>query len=221
MDEVTNIVILGGEGDGVVVASLISDIQKQNPNIKLLGFLNNSKETEILGFPVLGDLSDWKIFESDKNVFFITALLKTKHSFQRSNLINGLQIPLDRYCNVIHPTATISDYSEIGIGVVIGPYVTVMPNVVIGNHCSFRAGASIGHDCQINDFCYMGPNATMAGRSVLRKGAHIGPNASVLDGKIVGEHALLGMGSVALKNIEAFKVYFGVPSRKIGITFKD
>lgn len=214
------VIILGGQGDGIVVASLLRDMQKANHKIELLGFLNDSKENKILGFPILGSLSDWKNYEEDKDVYFVTALLKTKYSFQRSNLIDSLKIPLDRYCNIIHPTATISDYSKIGVGNVIGPNVNIMPNVVIGNHCSFRASASIGHDCKINNFCYMGPNSTMAGKSILNDGAHIGPNASVLDGKIIGEHSILGMGSVATKNIEDFKVHFGVPSKKIGMVFK-
>ncbi len=214
------IIILGGQGDGVVIASLINDIKKIGQKIELLGFLNDSEDSRILDFPVLGCLDDWKNYKEDENIYFITALLKTKYSYQRSKLINDLKIPLDRYCNIVHPTATISDYSKVGVGNVIGPNVNIMPNVTIGNHCSFRASASIGHDCKINNFCYMGPNSTMAGKSVLMDGAHMGPNASLLDGKVVGQHAILGMGSVATKDIEDFKVHFGVPSKKIGMVFK-
>lgn len=213
------IIILGGLGDGVVVASMIKDLEKTNQDIKLLGFLNDSTEQNILGFPVLGNLFQWEKFKEDKDIFFISALLKTKYSFQRSSLINSLKIPLEKYCNIIHPSATISEYSKIGIGNVFGPNVNVMPNATIDNHCSFRAGASIGHDCKINSFCYMGPNSTMAGNSVLKNGAHVGPNASILDNKVIGSHSVLGMGSVATKDIEDFKVYFGVPAKKIGITY--
>lgn len=69
------IIILGGLGDGVVVVSIIQDINKLNKNIELLGFLNDSGEKEILGFPVLGKLVDWIQFKNDKDIFFITALL--------------------------------------------------------------------------------------------------------------------------------------------------
>lgn len=214
------VIILGGQGDGVGIASFINDMQKEGQHIELLGFLNDSEDKRILDLPVLGSLSDWKNYEKDEDVYFITALLKTKYSYQRSNLINDLKIPINKYCNVIHPTAIISDYSKIGVGNVIGPNVNIMPNVIIGNHCSFRASASIGHDCKINNFCYMGPNSTMAGKSILNDGAHIGPNASVLDGKVIGQHSVLGMGSVATKDIEDFNVYFGVPSKKIGVIVK-
>lgn len=209
------VIILGGLGDGVGIASLINDMQKEGHHIELLGFLNDSEDKRILNFSVLGSLSDWKNYEEDEDVYFITALLKTKFSYQRSKLINDLKIPINKYCNIIHPTATISDYSKIGVGNVIGPNVNIMPNVIIGNHCSFRASASIGHDCKINNFCYMGPNSTMAGKSILNDGAHIGPNASVLDGKIIGQHSVLGMGSVATKDIEEFNVLFGVPAKVI------
>ena len=221
MDEIKNIIILGGHGDGVVVASLVHDIEAFDNSVKLFGFLNDGIEEKILQYPVLGKLKDWKKFKTDDSVYFVTALLKTKYSYQRSKLIDSLCIPREKFCNVVHPTATISKLSTIGVGNVIGPSVNIMPNVYIGDHCSFRAGASIGHDCIIEDFCYVGPNAVMAGRSKMRKGAHMGPNSSLLDGKVLQEHVVLGMGSVMTKDTEEFRVYFGVPAKKIGMSFKD
>lgn len=219
--KIKRIIILGGNGDGVVIASLIHDINKHDNSIVLLGFLNDSEEQTILDYPVYGKLSDWKQFENENDIYFITALLKTKYSYQRSNLIMSLNIPLKKFCNIIHPTSTISHYARIGVGNVIGPSVNIMPNVIVGNHCSFRAGASIGHDCKINDFCYVGPNATMAGGSLLEDGSHMGPNSSLLDGKVIGKYSVLGMGSVSTKDIGVSQVYFGVPARKIGIVVND
>ena len=124
--KIKKIIILGGQGDGAGIASFINDMQKDGQHIELLGFLNDSDDKRVLNFPVLGSLSSWKNYEKDEDVYFITALLKTKHSYQRSKLINDLKIPIKKYCNVIHPTATISDYSKIGVGNVIGPNVNIM-----------------------------------------------------------------------------------------------
>lgn len=219
MDKIKNIIILGGLGDGVVAASMIKDIEEYDNSMKVLGFLNNSGENFILDYPVLGDLNEWKKFVKD-DVYFISALLKTKYSYERMNLVEKLNIPLNKFCNVIHPSATVSKYTEIGVGNLIAPNVNIMPNTKIANHCSFRSGVSVGHDCIIENFCYLGPNAVMSGRSILKDGAHMGPNSSLLDSKTIGNHAVLGIGSVATKNIDNFKVYFGIPAKKIGITFK-
>ena len=209
------VIILGGLGDGIVVASIIQDLAIHT-TIELLGFLNNGDANTILGYPVFGNINDWQKL-NHKDVYFISALLKTKHSIQRSELILSLEIPQNKYCNIIHPSATISRYSSIGKGNLIGPSVNIMPNVTIGNHCSFRASASIGHDCKVQDFCYMGPNSTLSGGCALENGAHIGPNASVVDKVTIHKHTILGAGSVATKNISPFSVFFGIPAKKIGI----
>lgn len=216
------IIILGGQGDGLVIASFIeSIIDVKKEKLSLLGFLNDSPDREINGYPVLGKLIDAETFCEQKNVFFVTALLKTKYSYSRSKLIESLNIPLKRFKTIIHPTATIAKSAKIGNGTVIGPYVTLMPNVSIGNHCSIRASANVGHDCILDDYCYMGPNSTLAGRAVMKIGSHLGPNSCVLDSTVLGAYSVVGMGSSAIKNVEDFAVVFGCPARKIGEVYKQ
>lgn len=207
------IIILGGVGDGEVVASIINDISKYEC-IDLIGFLNDGDLNKILDYPVFGGLNQWEQYNQD-DIFFISALLKTKNSFSRSRLLDSLEIPIEKFYTAIHPTAVVSKDSSIGYGNLIGPHVAIMPNVKIGNHCSFRAGASVGHHCQINDYCYMGPNSTLSGRSELSNGVHVGPNACVLDSVKVKQHCVLGAGSVLQKDTLSFSVYFGMPARKI------
>jgi len=215
------IIIIGGMGDGLVVASFIEDvITAKKEKISLLGFLNDSGEDKINGYPVLGALKDASSFSKEKDLFFVSALLKVKYSYGRSKLINSLNIPLSKFITIIHPTATVAKAAKIGSGTVIGPHVTIMPNVKIGNHCSIRASANIGHDCILEDFCYMGPNSTLAGRSKMAIGAHLGPNSSVLDSKVLGAYSVVGIGSGVVRNVNSFDVVFGCPARKIGRAYK-
>ena len=110
-------------------------------------------------------------------------------------------IPSHKYFTLVHPHATVSTKAKIGYDTFIGPQVNVMPNAIIGNHCSFRASANIGHDCFIDNYSYMGPNSTLSGRVNVKKGVHIGPNASVREKVTLGSFCTIGMGSVVLKNI--------------------
>jgi len=215
------IIILGGQGDGVVVASFINDVtQISKDTINLLGFLNDSGEQEIYGYPVLGTLKDARKFLDEDDIYFISALLKVKYSYSRSKLIESLDIPLSKFTTIIHPTAAISKSASIGSDTVIAPHVTVMPNVIIKNHCSVRASASIGHDCKIDDFCYIGPNATLSGRAKMMTGAHLGPNSSVSDAKVLGTHSVVGIGSCILRDVNDFDIMIGCPARKIGESYK-
>ena len=167
----------------------------------------------IEGLPVLGKIEDALKFLKQNDIFFVSALLKVKESYKRSQKIKDLKVPLDKYYTIIHPQATVSYSSRIGYGTYIGPHVTVMPNSIIGNHCSLRASANVGHDCIVGDFCYIGPNSTLSGRVTLEEGVHIGPNACVLEKIKIGMYCVVGLGSAVIKNLPSLTVVFGNPAR--------
>jgi acetyltransferase EpsM len=216
------IVILGGHGDGVVVASALQDLRTLDRYIIPYGFLNDFEPpgTMIADIPVLDKIENAKTFLDQKDVYFISALLKAKESYGRSQKIEQLRIPLERYYTLIHPHATVSKSAKVGYGTFIGPHANIMPNVIIGNHCSFRASANVGHDCIIGNYCYMGPNSNVSGRVKLGDGVHVGPNASVLDRLEIGSYSVIGIGSVVLENVPAFAIAFGHPAKIRGSTEK-
>jgi acetyltransferase EpsM len=211
------VIIIGGEGDGVVLASALDDLRAFGEEVIPYGFLNDfdKERNEIGNLPVLGKPEKAKEFLNREDIFFITALLKAKQSYERARKIDKLQIPAERYFTLLHPSATVSRSARVGYGSFIGPHVNVMPNAIIGNHCSFRPSANVGHDCIIEDYCYMGPNSTLSGRVQLEEGAHVGPNACILDKIKVGKHSVIGLGSVVLKDMPEFVVAFGNPARII------
>jgi sugar O-acyltransferase (sialic acid O-acetyltransferase NeuD family) len=211
----TRIAILGGPGDGAVVAQAIHDMAAAGHLVALSGFLNDKLSTGTLvhGFPVLGTLTEWR--KTNTETRFISALHKVKQMESRSRRILELAIPEDRWISVIHPTARIANDVQIGYGSFLGQYVVVQPGARIGHHVSVRAGANIGHDAVLEDFTYMGPNSTLCGRAILLKGAHLGPNAVVVDHKRVGCYAVVGVCSAVTKNVPDREVCFGLPARKI------
>jgi acetyltransferase EpsM len=98
-------------------------------------------------------------------------------------------------------------------GTYIAPHATVLPNAKIGNHCSIRASANVGHDCRIGDFSYLGPNATLSGRTIVEEGVHIGPNACTLGRTTIGAFSVVGIGSAVIKDLPLYSASFGVPAR--------
>lgn len=209
------IIIVGGHGDGIVIASALEDLRASGRKVMPYGFLNDHElqGTLIGGLPVLDKIDNAEEFLDEKDIFFIAALLKAKESYERSKRIESMRIPHERFFTLIHPQATVSKKTKIGSGTFIGPHANIMPNAVIGNHCSFRASANIGHDCMIGDFCYMGPNSTLSGRVRLGDGVHIGPNASILERVQLGDYCVIGIGSVVLKNVPDFAIAFGNPAK--------
>jgi acetyltransferase EpsM len=208
------IIILGGRGDGIVIASALQDLRAFDRDIIPYGFLNDIEPpgTKIAELPVLDKIENAKNFLTEPDIYFISAILKAKEGYARSQKIEKLMIPLERYYTLKHPQATVSKAAKVGHGTFVGPHANIMPNAIIGNHCSFRAGANVGHDCVLGSYCYMGPNSTISGYAKLGNGVHIGPNACVLDGVKIGSYSVIGIGSVVLKDIPDFAIAFGNPA---------
>jgi acetyltransferase EpsM len=206
---------LGGQGDGVVIASALQDLRAVDRGVIPYGFLNDREPPgrKIAELPVLDKIENARKFLDKQDVYFISAILKAKEGYTRSQKIEKLEIPIERYFTLIHPHATVSKTAKVGRGTFVGPHANIMPNAIIGNHCSFRAGANVGHDCVLGDYCYMGPNSNVSGYAKLGNGVHIGPNASVVDAVEIGAYSVIGIGSVVLKNIPDFVIAFGNPAK--------
>ncbi|MCL6419717.1 LbetaH domain-containing protein [Aestuariirhabdus haliotis] len=209
------VVILGGYGDGLVAIQIVKDMFKSGSNIEVIGFLNDSLDVgeEISGLPVLGGTDSWKKLSDD--VMFHVCLHKVGQMEVRSTLMESFHIPDERLCSIVHPSAVIADDVILGAGVLIASCVTVQPASAIGKCSTIRAGANVGHDVNIGDYCYLGPNATLCGRSTLDEGAHVGPGSVVVDQIKVGKFSVIGAGSVALRNAEMCSVWMGSPARRV------
>ena len=209
------IVILGGYGDGELVAWALRDIQC----VEVYGWLNDEERegSQIASLPILGKINKDKIKDllSDPTVLFMTALQRVKNAQERLNKIKSLDIPPERYYSFIHPSAYVAPNVKIGYDTFIGFHVCIMPNTSIGNHCSFRSSAHVGHDLVIKDGCFVGPNSSLLGRGVLEEGVHIGPNVSIENRVKIGEYAIVGMGSVVTKDVPDGMTVIGSPAREM------
>lgn len=208
------VVIIGGRGNGTVIASTIEDCAKAGLDITCLGFLNDS-ETDINGYPVLGGVNDmsWRALADD--VMFVYALSNVKQAYERYQILLTLNIPNERFATIIHPTAVVSEKAFIGSGVVLMPLVLVSPNVFIGNHSQMYAQSFVGHDSELKEMVFVANNASIGGRVVLHKGAHVGSNSSVLERLSIGEFSVIGLAANVLSNVEPFDVVVGNPAKKL------
>ena len=155
------LVIIGGYGNGTVVASTIEDINLERKQWDIIGFLNDNETSAINGYPILGkiDKSVTDLLQKDSDVYFFYSLISTKLNYKFLNKLINLQIPTNRFATIIHPTAVVSQSAKIGKSVCIQPFVNVGPNVQIGNFIHIFAQAMIGHNAELKDFAYVANNA--------------------------------------------------------------
>lgn len=209
------VVILGGHGDGLVAAQVIADMAKAGEAIQLVGYLNDdeNKGATINGLPVLGKTKEWTSL--GENYYFHACLLSVGKMEQRASLIESFGIPLHRWVTLIHPSAIIADNVYIGSANLITANAVFQPKSKLGNFCSVRSGANIGHDAALSDFCYVGPNATICGYGKMQKGSYLAPNAVLRDNTEMGKFSTLAAGSAAFKNIPEKSTWVGVPAKRV------
>lgn len=218
MNNVKKLIIIGGRGNGTVVASTVEDINQVTLTWQILGFLNDDQHIEqINGYTVLGNITPSTIskYLDDENIYFYWALVSVNLRKDFMSRLNELKIPTHRFANIIHPTAVVSKQAKLGFGVSIHPHVNVGPNAKIGNHIHIFAQAMVGHDALINDFAYIANNACIGAKVILEEGAYIGINASIRENIVVGSWSIIGMGSVVIRSVSPNITIVGNPAREI------
>ena len=124
--------------------------------------------------------------------------------------------------------------ANIGIGVVIKPYVNIKYpwRLKIGNYVWIGENVWIDNlaDVEIEDNVCISQGAMllcgnhnykkttfdlMIGNIVLKTGSWIGAKSIVCQGVVVGSHAVLTVGSVASTNLDDYFIYRGNPAQKI------
>jgi|SRR5688572_22000513 len=125
----------------------------------------------------------------------------------------------------VMPECVIGENCNIGQNVVISPGVTLGNNVKVQNNVSIYTGVVCEDDVFLGPSMVftnvMNPRSAVNRRSqylktVVKKGASIGANATIVCGHTIGEFAFVGAGSVVTKDVPAYALVMGNPSRQSG-----
>jgi len=208
-----DLIILCASADGTNIAEIIEKLPEWN----LIGFLDDApikQNTVINDIPVLGKIEDVSLYPK---CHFILLAGNPKNYFIKKKLFDKLDISLNRFVTIIHPSAYISRFASIGKNVAIFPNVTVMANATIGNHVFIASKCNIGHGSKIGDYVLMSALVAIPGNVIVEEGCWIGLNASIRDGITIGKWSLVGMGSVVIKDVEPYTIVAGNPAKVIGV----
>jgi acetyltransferase-like isoleucine patch superfamily enzyme len=143
-----------------------------------------------------------------------------------SKLCKPEVIELDDYCRIC-------DFVFIwgGLGVRIGKYTDIQPNVtiwgggelVIGDYVSVAVGTALltavyshKEGLRMVDGLPDGETHALYGKLVIKNDVYIGANCTLMPNVTVGEGAIIGAGSFVNRDIEPWSINVGCPTGKIG-----
>ena len=123
-----------------------------------------------------------------------------------------------KYGMAIHPKAIIDDTVSIQSGSVVMAGTVINADTKIGKHCIVNTSASIDHDCVLENFVHISPNATVCGGINIGEGTQVGAGAVIIPNRKIGKWCKIGAGSVIIKDIPDGATVVGNPGRIVGLS---
>ena len=121
--------------------------------------------------------------------------------------------------------------AKVGRGVSLGQNVFVGNKVVIGDHCKVQNNVSVYDNVILEEGVFCGPSMVFTNvynprslierkdqylNTLVKKGATLGANCTIVCGVTIGEYAFIGAGAVVNKDVPAYALVVGVPTKQIG-----
>jgi sugar O-acyltransferase (sialic acid O-acetyltransferase NeuD family) len=205
----------GGHGKVIVDALLASE------SCTVVGILDDDKSkagTKVLGVLVSHSSADLKVLSETLDFDYVAIGIGDNYArYKKFQQVKPCGL---KPMNVIHPSAQISRFVELGVGITILAGAVINPGTVIEDNVCVNTAASIDHDNYLEASCHIFPNATLTGGVRVGQFAYVGSGAVVAPNLVVNKYSQVGAGAVVLKDVVEGALVAGVPAAEIGKQLK-
>ncbi len=210
------VAILGAGGFAREVLDVFDAINAEQPNsFDVLGFISEVEEDWLKKFndkPVLGGF-EW--FDASAERASVRVICSVGSPAVRHRMIERCKKIGLCFVSAIHPRAVMSQWVEIGEGVVITAGVILTNQIKIGDHVHLNLHSTVGHDASLGAFCTVSPGVNISGNVHVGEGCDLGTGASIIQRIEIGSWSVIGAGAVVSKEIPANTTAVGVPAKVI------
>jgi sugar O-acyltransferase (sialic acid O-acetyltransferase NeuD family) len=203
------LLIVGAGGHGKIVADIARNLGRWGK----IAFLDDKYpgSTKVSEWEIIGKISDAnKHLEEFRDAVVAIGANSTRLELLKKMLGEGFHFPV-----LIHPDASVSRDTALGIGTVVCVQSAIDIDTEVGMGVIINAGATIAHDCRLGDGVHVSPGGRVSGGVKVGECTWIGSGAIVREMVSIGTRVVVGAGSVVIRDVPDQVTVVGVPSRVI------
>ncbi len=208
-----DVVIIGAGGHAREILDVIDAVNTEAPIVNMIGYIVDPQYgrtgTVVNDRPILGGF-DW--LENHLNTSVICGVGAPN---LRKYLVERVQVIGNKFFTIIHPSAKLTKWIQLGEGVVITAGSILTNNIYIGNHVHINIDCTVSHDTIINEFTTLSPGVHICGSVHIQNGCFIGAGVTVIDKISVGAWSIIGAGASIVSDVPANSTVVGVPGKVI------
>ncbi|GAA0367838.1 acetyltransferase [Bacillus horti] len=205
------IILLGDGGHSRVIQDIIA---LRRDEYELVGILDDkytetSQEEDLIRGPIRYAT---ELAEILPHVKFVVGI---GNNHVRKLLTIQLDLPLERYVSLLHPSAMLSSSVTLGRGTVVMANAVLNANASVGQHAIINSSTVVEHDCVVEDFVHLSPKVALAGGVKVEEGSHLGIGCVAIPGQQIGKWSTVGAGASVTSHIPSFCTAIGIPAKPI------
>lgn len=207
-----NLILFPFNGNAKEAASVVEDINTLTPTWNILGFIDDDPAKLGFKFGNYSVIGGKKTLKAVPDAYVLAVPGRPDNFLHRSEVINSLDIPPERFATILHPRSKVGIYCYVGYNTLLMDNVVLTANVSIGNSVVVLPNTVISHDSKIGEYCLIGSNVSVSGNVTIEKNCYIGSGAKIKNDLVIGCYTLIGLGSVVVKNTPSSVIIAGNPA---------
>ena len=205
------LVVFGAGGH----AKVVIDIIEQQGNYEIAGLLDDDLKHQgkrFFDYPMLGTRAELPALFSAQ---IRHAIVTIGDNASRAAVAAHLDQHGWRFASAVHPRASVGRGVKIGPGSVVMAGCVVNADAYLGGQVIINTGATVDHDCRIEDAVHIAPGCHLCGGVSVGQGSLLGAGTTVTPGVRIGNRAIVGAGSTVIRDVADETRVSGVPARPL------